>query len=464
MRLIISLLLFSSTTALGQEIQFQVKFSKPFAVFEFLSSLSASARPNPYKKEFNSSEYHSKKYIDGVAQFDSLNLDHSYEFTEYPQGQKVGGDIGSFLRRNLILSEDVQDFKQRSMGLIPNSGLIILCDLLAAFTPVYDSVIYIPMKQHFDAQIDTVSNIIRSVKLNFYFGQALQFFNSSWDRTIPFILCFYPLPHSRSWTATAISNVALSAVPDTLSDYNGLLSVMLHEVCHILYDEKPLSNWMQIDHWFVSNPSKCMRYAYSLFNEAMATAVGNGYFHTQLAGKENKGNWYGSKYINLMAKQIYPVVKEYITNQRSIDSDFIAGYIHLYDQNFSSWLTEMDNLMYGGIIMSEAPEDFQLFNRKFRSGHKYENEISKSSLQKLENTTSTKIIIVNTDQKEKLRLIRQNIAELHGWHYNEKKDFIYSLFLKDRTWLIIFNNVKGTAEEKLQTLVLKEPIDKMQPG
>jgi hypothetical protein len=46
--------------------------------------------------------------------------------------------------------------------------------------------------------------------------------------------------------------------------------------------------------------------------------------------------------------------------------------------------------------------------------------------------------------------------ELNAWRYNANKDFVYSKFLEDKTWLIILNNVNGTTEEKLKALVVKD--------
>lgn len=341
------------------------------------------------------------------------------------------------------------------MGLIPNTDLLKLTDLLFAFTPVYEAVIYQPDKKHFDEQLKGIDDLMKSTNLNHYFTLASAFFNSSWDASVPFIFCFYPLPASRSFTATAISNVAISAIPDSLDSYFSLLSVMLHEMSHILYDEKPLALWKQVDEWFNSNPSKVSRYAYNLFNEAMATAVGNGYLHTQLTGKENPGSWYGVKYISLMAKDVYPVVKDYIVNHRSIDQNFMNQYIGLFEKDFPVWLTDLDFVMMGRYVLSENPADFNFIDRKYRSAHENKNEITKSSITEMKKHPATKVIIINKDNADECRIIKDNINELKDWQPEADKDFSYTVFLKDKTWLIIINNVKGTIEENISKMVIK---------
>ena len=456
---IATLLFLTCLTGFSQDAQFETKFAEPFAVYRFLNSLSAKASDNVYKRLFNLSNFAAHTYTDLIAQFDSLNIDYNYDFTDYPAGQKVGIDVPNLLRRNLILYDSIQDFKIRSMGLLPNWKLLRLIDLLKDFTPVYRAVIYEPCKSKFEEQLQGVSDLIKSSHINYYFTEALQFYNSSWDVSIPFVFCFYPLPNSRGFTATAVSNVAISAVADSLDNYKALLSVMLHEVAHVVYDERPLSLWNQLEEWFNSNPSKVTRYANSLFNEAMATAVGNGYLAAQLNGKEDTTRrWYGVKYISMMAKRAYPLVKEYITARRPIDRDFVNRYVRLYEEHFSGWIYDPQYLMRGRLLLSEKAADFDIVRRLYEPapGDENEEEISEPILKKMTANHCTKVIVVNSNNEKELQLIKNSFHGLKTWRYDSNKDFVYSKFLEDRTWLIIMNNINGTTEEKLKTLVVKE--------
>ena len=452
------LLLSTCLKGFSQEIQFETKFSEPFAVYQFLNSLSAKSPDNVYKRLFNRSNFAAKTYTDFIAQFDSLNIDYSYDFTDYPPGQKVGIDVPNLLRRNLILCDSLHDFEIRSMGLVPNEKLTRLIDLLKQFTPVYETVIYEPCKSKFEEQLHGIFNLIKSSKIDYYFTEVLQFYNSSWDVSIPFVFCFYPLPNSRGFTATAVNNVAISAIADSLDNYRALLSVMLHEVSHVLYDERALSLWNQMEEWFDSNPSKVSRYANSLFNEAMATAVANGYLAAQLNGREDTTrNWYGVKYISMMAKTAYPLVKEYITTRKSMDRDFVNRYIQLFEERFSSWIYDPQYVMRGRLLLSEKATDFDIMRRLYEPapGDDNEKEISEHALKKMAANHGTKIIVVNSANKERLQLIKNSLNELKTWHYDSSKDFSYAKFLDDRTWLIILNNINSTTEEKLKTLVIR---------
>jgi hypothetical protein len=223
-------------------------------------SLSGRSPVNVYKSLFNRSIFHNKTYEHLIIQFDSLNLNYACDFTGYPPGQKISIDVPNLLKRNLIICDSLQDSKIRSMGLLPNENLIKLLDLLKQFTPVYEAVIYEPFKLRFEEQLRGIADLIKSSDINYYFTEAIEFYNSSWDDSIPFVFCFYPLPNSKGFTATAVSNVAISAIADSLDNYKALLSVMLHEISHVLYDERPLTLWNQLEEWFDSNPSKVSVY------------------------------------------------------------------------------------------------------------------------------------------------------------------------------------------------------------
>ena len=455
------LLLMVSTIAksYSQNVQFETKFSEPFAVFQFMNSLSAKSPDNVYKKLFNQSNFSTKTNKDLITQFDSLNIDYSCDFTDYPAGQKIGIDVPLLLSRNLILCDGLQDFKLRSMGLVPNEKLIKLIDLLMQFTPIYEAIIYEPSRTRFEEQLQSVSNLIKSSNINLYFTEALQFYNSSWDVSVPFVFCFYPLPNSNGFRATALSNVAISPIADSLDNYKVLLTVMLHEISHILYDERSLSLWNQMEEWFDSNPSKVRVYAQSLFNEAMATTVGNGYLASQLNGKEDTTrSWYGIKYISRMAKTVYPLAKQYIVARKPMDRNFVNQYIQLFEEYYSNWLYDPQYVMRGRLLISDSTTDFSIVRRLYGSspGNENQEEISETTLKKLATNHGTKVIIVNGNNKDKLQLIKNSLNELKTWHYDANKDFVYYKFLDDKTWLIILNNINSTTEGKLENLIIKQ--------
>lgn len=445
-----------SSTPAGQAPTFQVKFSEPLAVLNFLNNLSSNAPPNnPFKQIFNSSKFNQQKYQKLIAEFDQVNIDYDYDYPEYPRGEQIGLSTASLLKKRLIDSRTLDEFKVSAMGIIPNDNLLRLVSILNEFTPVYRELIYQPNKAQFERQLGELENLIASTNMNSYFSIGIRFYNSSWDDSVPFNLVFYPLPNSRGYTATAFANNAESPIPTGLTDYKGLLSLMFHEMFHILYDNQPLALQTEMRRWRAANPSKSAHYAFTLLNESLATALGN-YVSAKLNGKLNEGSWYGRKYISEMAKTIYPLVKDYVDKQRPIDKEFIDDYIKLYDDNFSSWLLELENIMLGRYVLSDNAADFKVLDQKFRyrPSAAYLEGISVSNIETMAKTPTTRVIFISKDNKNKLELIKQSFVELRDWKPNAKTDFTYSILLKDKAYLIVINSVRKTTKEQIESLKL----------
>jgi hypothetical protein len=446
--------LFLITFAFGQKTTFNIKYSEPLAVFVFLQNLSDNYPANVFKTEFQKSKYNTNDYKNSISKFDKLSIDYSYQLEEFPFGSKKGMQTRDILRKNFIETENLNDFKIRSIGIIPNKTLNDLTEIITTFTPIYNELIYNPNKEQFEKQLIEITKYSKEHQIERFFETGLVFYNASWDNVIPFNVAFYPLPNSQGFTAHAFCNNFESAIQTNLKDYKDLFTVMLHETYHIIYNEESLEVKTEIDKNFKESKSKSSIYAYHLLNEALATALGNGYVYEKLVGKIDNNDWYNKKYINLMAKKIYPLVTEYITQKKPIDKNFIDNYINLYDENFSDWINELDHIMAYRYVISDNENDFDAIDKlyRYRSKTEYENEITQSSIEKMQKTPLTKLIIVSKNSLEKLKLIKSKFKELKNWKFDAKKDFAYKIFLDDKSQLIIINQNKSNIEALLKML------------
>jgi len=451
------LLFFILTKAGAQAPDFQIKVSEPLAVFEFVDYLSANAPDNPYKTLFNNSKFNQQKYKDLVAAYDKLNIDYNYEYTDYPYGQKIGGSTQSLLKKWLIKSTSIHDFKFNALRIIPNADLFSLVNILNEFEPVYQELMYLPNKGVFELQLQALKNLVARKNIQSYFLTGEKFYHSSWDNAIPFQLVFYPLPGTKHFTATAFYDNAVSALPVGFTDYNKLLSVMLHETFHLLYNEQSLALKQDIEKWFTSNASKNSRYAFLLMNEALATSLGNGYVYGKLNGAEDTATWYNRKYTNLMAKKIYPMVKDYAEQQKAIDKSFVDNYIKIYDDNFSGWLLEPDNVMTDRYVVADTSEALNDVDQKFpyRSMSEYDSAISAITIEKMKRAPITKVVVVSKNNAASLQLIKRSFKELAGWNPDSGNDFNYCVWIdEDKTYLVVINAVRQPIASHLETLKL----------
>ena len=441
----------------SQATKFSVKFSESLAVFKFIQSLTQSAPPNPYSRLFTASAFNTEQNQKLIHQFEDIPLNYSYEFPTFPH--KNAADIASLLKQNMVLTESLHEFKDRSIGLIPLDHLNQIITLIQTFTPIYKQLVFDSSRAVFQNQLIQIEQLLVSNNIPSYFELAKKFYRSSWDSSLAFYIVFYPLPNSQGFTATAYNNFAESAIPASLTNYNAVLSVLLHEMAHILCDEEPAEFQVQLREWFDQHPSKYSGFARALLQESWATAVGNGYFAEKLSGKLNAGSWYNFKYISTMAKALYPKVKEYMDDGRGIDHDFVNHYIKIYEDSFSHWVREMPNLMSSRDVISETKADFDTLDRTYRywNNKNYYYNFSLESFEKLKKGF-TKFIIIASDNKDKLKIVKKNFPELKDWQPDVKKDFTCLKFLSDKSALVIINLVKLTLSEQL-----KKPIEIIEP-
>jgi hypothetical protein len=158
-----------------------------------------------------------------------------------------------------------------------------------------------------------------------------------------------------------------------------------------------------------------------------------------------------------MAKAIYPLVKTYITEGKSIDKDFIDQYIQVFDSNFAGWLGKKDFIMADRYVIADNPDSLNLVDQlyPYRSMSGYDPELTTAAIEKMRQAPITKIAIVSKDNKRALDLIKTAFPELNGWQPDSRKNFSYAVFLADKTYLIILNNVTGNTTDRLESLTLQ---------
>jgi hypothetical protein len=456
MKFVLTIIIVSvfSLNAKAQNPSISTKYSEPLAVYLFTKSLQSYQGDNAFKKAFTQSSFNTKKYQDLIAQLDTLSTDYSYQYLEYPYGTKVPGMTSGLLKKNLIAADNLDAFMIRSVGIIPNKNLVQLTHILKEFIPVYRVLVYEPNQIKFEEQLVNIKNFVQEKQLVSYFKKGSQFYKSEWDNAIPLEIVFYPLPNSQGFTAEAFYNIGVSAIQTDLKNYDILLSVMLHEIFHIQFDEQPIEIKNSIQSWFLQNPSKCSNYAYLLLNEVLATAIGNGYVYEQLHGNLDKGEWYNLPYINQLAKEVYPLIATYLKEGKSIDKDFVDNYIKAYEEKHANWINELEHTMSYRFILSHQQSDFNVFRQLYPycSIMEAEDQITEGSIEKMKAAPLTKVIIVSKNNKSDLALIKKMFPELKNWNYNATKEFSYAQFLNDKSQLYIINQISSSTETLIKQL------------
>ena len=431
-------------------VQFEVRFSKPLAVFYYLQQLKPKARANPYRTQFAASRFATPANVALLDSFGSIQTGYEYRYPEYPDG-KIEGSTWYILKRNMILASSLADFRTRSIVVLPSDDLNRIVTAMEAFTPVYDSLVYEPSRATFERQLRDIEALLTEKRVAALFDGIRVFYRASWDPSIPFLFAFYPRPAGGGFTATAYGNVAESELPSDMKDYTGILTVMLHEAAHILLDEQQRDAAWEMQRWYSESPAITSHYAKGLMQESWATAVANGFLHERLTGKLNPRSWYNQKYISQMAKQLLPLMRPYLEAGRPMDRALVDGYVNLFERDFRGWLSEWEFLMMGRTVISERPADFDLLDRKFpyRNAQKYLRDFSDASLRELEASGTSKLIVISRDHEATLDRVREVFPELAGWRPDLAADFVHATMTADKRRLIVVNLVTGNLEPLL---------------
>ena len=101
MNCVIMIFICSLTSLTAQVPRLELKYSEPLAVFIYVEQLSLKHPDNYLKKQFSNSVYNRDKYKNLLAQFDTLRINYTYEFAEFPYSSKAPVMTESLLKKNL---------------------------------------------------------------------------------------------------------------------------------------------------------------------------------------------------------------------------------------------------------------------------------------------------------------------------------------------------------------------------
>ena len=150
------------------------------------------------------------------------------------------------------------------------------------------------------------------------------------DLLLPVYLIAHPLAQAKT-SAFAFGQYSLIEVlqGERAADR---VAVVIHEIAHFYHESAPLKNHIESMNFFTGPDSETGKVGYYLFNEAMATAIGNGlleqrikdgaYFDKYLAYPLS---FYNDPAIDASAKAAMTLVKQQIESNQRIDAEFLEA-------------------------------------------------------------------------------------------------------------------------------------------
>ena len=218
------------------------------------------------------------------------------------------------------------------------------------------------------------------------------------------------------------------------------LGVIFHELCHILYQNQAADIQQHQERLFLSHPSPYKILAYQILDEALATALGQGWYYQQLNGALDLDIWYAVEQIDKVSKTIYMLVEEYVDASKTLDTVFVNRYLQLYENEFAESLFEVQsNISNVNLLIDESfanpnvlfPYFFQHFNMR---SIQHFNPIDEQHFYDWQNKLGTKMIIL--DKKANSNYFIKNKLEWLPLN-NKIKDTLYTNIVNGEQYYIL---------------------------
>jgi hypothetical protein len=162
-----------------------------------------------------------------------------------------------------------------------------------------------------------------------------------------FYLRFYLLPpHGSDSLARSLGDVASIGVRVQQKDWEETLAVTFHEICHALDEKERVPG----------GGSAHEPLAYGLLDEALATAIGNGWAYEKLSGHMDRGRWYNSETIDVFAHDLFERVRVYLDEGRMLDQDFLNEAVRIYAKRFPDAHLIYEKLLTKIVLQSDHPD------------------------------------------------------------------------------------------------------------
>lgn len=416
----IALLAFSFSVSSQSVVRF--KTSKPYSVFNFLEVAGgAQSQSSTYRNYVDTSVMRHEPSFAALANaFQQLNLSYSYRRDEFPSNRRQTRSTYDLIVIAAVKSASVEEFRMNTIGILPNSTHQQMCELMKKAEPFYDRYVWRQSEKATQQQINGFRQY--AGKANQLFRAFRNFYHSSWPDNIPFDVAVFPIPaKSGNTTATPHANSLCVSVLTGGKDPAGSMGVTMHEICHVLYDEQTSDFQHQVDEWFTKSASPFRDIAYSFFDEALATVLGNGWAYEDFTGKPDTTAWYNNEYINGFAHALHPLIKEYLTAGKPMDSLFVENAIASFGKAYPRSLADYSILLNNMYLYSDAEERSERQRIKNVLGKYFQSSrysfsspiLHEYSIDYIKNSKGTQLLIVDHNQDSTISELKKVIPDLN---------------------------------------------------
>ena len=465
--LVILSLMLSTVNSQNQKApEIQLKVSKTMALFNFLKYAQVELpSKNPMVNLIHKAYSKDQKFKKLITDYNNLKLNYRTKLPEYPKLRYSTFSSYKLLQIAAAKSSGLDEFEDRIIGILPLSTHSKFISILRNIEPYYDDLIWKNTKKSNKQIVKQLSPYKKDIQKAFF--KASKFYGTDWDLDIPFITSLIPIPFERIEVRGFANGYLLVSeyLTKNEKDYIPRIDVIIHEMCHVLYAQQSPEFQHKLEEMFTQSKSEYAGVAYSYLNEGLATAIGNGWAHKMIFDElPPEDNWYGERIVNDYANVLYPLVTDYMRQNKTIDQAFVNDAISIFEKKFPKAIYDPNILMtetlfYTKVDSREQKVDLAKTWRKYYESGWFYNNMENDFSQILATKNLTKVFLVDSDDsKNELKKINEKFSDLNAVTPEDHIDF-----LKDDATasvvIIINTDVKTNFEKALKLLKEQKAIE-----
>lgn len=470
-RLILFFSLLCFTPAVFPQETLQFKISKPYGILNFMeTAIGKQGTSSTLQKFIIDHTKGDTTFQNMMKKLVSLRLDYSYERDEFPENRRRYRSLSDLIYIAAVKSDNLQQFKEKTIGILPNSTHQQFFQLLADAEVYYDRLIWNDYRKDIFRQMKALKKY--EPLSGEIFNKLKTFYHSSWSEDISFIVTLYPIPGKHgNTTAKPYANSLCIGVLTGEKDHVQRMGVVLHEMCHVLFDEQPNDFQYKLEKYFSSVNSDYKLFAHNFFDEGVATACGNGWAYKYLNGESDTTEWYNDEYIDGFGHGLYPMVEQYLREGKTMDSTFVVNSVRIFSGKFPQSMYNYRIILNKISMCYDAgndKEDMEIRNTLWKyfmvtSINSNNPLLSTDSEYGMKNCEETQLIIINRNFDESIRKIKEIFPEIGSISDSLCKNDCYLSFYdaQNRPVIIILAYTANGFENALESMQKDKYMDKM---
>ena len=277
-----------------------------------------------------------------LAQWQSLRsrLDETMELVEQPTLDMVTSPnfpINAAHSLNLLEKVRIMAFEAATLGEYERlSGLLLSpsqvhaeMTVLRHFWPRFEPW-FEQQRAGLNAFVSQAEALSKQVKLDQLLGAMRVFYRAELPTEL--VLPVHLVAHPQANAPTSGLVFGQHSLIEVLKGETAAqrLAVVVHEIAHFYHERASLDHHLNTMNHFTQAASKTGLVGYYLFNEAMASAIGNGYLEQQINSPEYFAKYlayplsfYANEGIDTAGKAALALVTEYLEQNRAMDDAFL---------------------------------------------------------------------------------------------------------------------------------------------